>query len=125
MEKMWGASMPFSAEELVIALVLIVSGFIFVDRIITCLARARSSWNLEKGMCVANHKVAAKYIWNHEITPIFTRFLCQSCVILCNLVVFSPRLNTYGKSSWSLFFSFIIDSLFLWRRGLDPGGNNL
>ena len=110
-----GVSMPFSAEEPVVALVLIVSGSISVNLIITCLARAISSWNLKKGTCLANH----------TITQIFTRFLCQSCVIMCNLVVFSPHPNTYKKSSWCLFFSFITDSLFLWRRGLDPGENDL
>ena len=26
--------------------------------------------------CLANYKIAAKYIRNHEITQIFTRFLC-------------------------------------------------
>ncbi|KAF5416812.1 MAG: hypothetical protein C5S48_01795 [Candidatus Methanogaster sp.] len=28
------------------------------------------------GTCLANYKIAAKYIRNHEITQIFTRFLC-------------------------------------------------
>jgi len=62
--------MPFSAEEPVVALVLIVPGFISVNLII-------------------------------------------------HLFGTSQKFSEFEKSSWSLFFSFIIDSLFLWHRGLD------
>ncbi len=44
-------------------------------------------------MCLANYNIAAKYIRNHEITPIFTRFLCQSRVISW---FFSLHLNIVG-----------------------------
>lgn len=62
--------MPFSAEELIVALILIVPGFISVNLII-------------------------------------------------HLFGTSQKFSEFEKSSWSLFFSFIIDSLFLWHRGLD------
>ena len=62
--------MPFSAEELIVALILIVPGFISVNLII-------------------------------------------------HLFGTSQKFSEFEKSSWSLFFSFIIDSLFLWHHGLD------
>lgn len=62
--------MPFSAEEPVVALVLIVPGFISVNLII-------------------------------------------------HLFGTSQKFSEFEKCSWSLFFSFIIDSLFLWHHGLD------
>ena len=62
--------MPFSAEELIVALILIVPGFISVNLII-------------------------------------------------HLFGTSQKFSEFEKGSWSLFFSFIIDSLFLWHRGLD------
>ena len=62
--------MSFSAEELIVALILIVPGFISVNLII-------------------------------------------------HLFGTSQKFSEFEKSSWSLFFSFIIDSLFLWHHGLD------
>ena len=62
--------MAFSAEELIVALILIVPGFISVNLII-------------------------------------------------HLFGTSQKFSEFEKGSWGLFFSFIIDSLFLWHRGLD------